>query len=78
MAHFEDASDSRHRQPISVGRSDRVVSFIPQLLGGLLKRVLASGVVVGECREAGLSLRCLALGTGYARIVGPIAANRLA
>jgi hypothetical protein len=69
MAHPQDLRDSRHRQAVAVGRSDRLVPLVSQLLGGLVERRLALGEVLGEGGETGSGCGSLAFGTGDGTIV---------
>jgi hypothetical protein len=78
VAHLEHPGNLGHRQAFAIGGPYRLVAIRSQLLGPLLKLALQPRVFVGECRQAGFGLRCLAFASSDRRIVGSIPATRLA
>jgi hypothetical protein len=69
MAHAHDLGNGVHRQALGVGSTDRLVPLLAQGFAGLLKLGFALGVALGEGRQAGSGLGCLAFSPWDGRIV---------
>jgi hypothetical protein len=78
VAHLQHAGNFSHREFAAIGGADRLIAVRTQLGGAVFKLSLALGVLLGECRQAGFGLRCLAFAASDPGIVGTISASRFA
>jgi hypothetical protein len=78
VAHLQHAGDLGHREFAPISGADRLIAVCTQLVGAVFKLTLALRVLLGEYRQAGFGLRCLAFAASDPGIVGTISASRFA
>jgi hypothetical protein len=69
VAHAHDLGNGSHRQAVVVGRSDRFVALLAQLVAGSLQLSLTLRVALGKARQVASGIRGLAFRTSDLGIV---------